>query len=308
MKAADDFCGVTYTLEPDGCLSARSTKLLLALKAMLDPFERPRSCETPVDPLVVPALALPPSQDNPLLDAAHISAARSILGLGIYVVRGTRPDGLFAATALAPHIMVNLPRTAWSALLRWAQYLVDTRDTRLLLRPVPSGIDLSFMASSDSSSINFTVPGDDMPTASMGGFSLFFPGSGSFMCECCSPKHLADRSAAAELNMASWAGKAIIPMCMLQAELRLGPTGPTVVEIDASALLDGISMDKVSRKQRQCFQATRLAMIRQSKADGVITLKKEQSKSMRADILSKAMAPAADFNRCARLLLTGSPD
>jgi hypothetical protein len=140
----------------------------------------------------------------------------------------------------------------------------------------------------------------------MGGFSLFFPGSGSFMCECRSPKHLADSSAAAELNMASWAGKAIIPMRMLQAELRLGPTGPTVVEIDASALLDGISMDKVSRKQR--FQAARLAMIRQWKADGVITLKKEQSKFMRADILSKAMAPAADFHRCARLLLTGSPD
>ena len=162
------------------------------------------------------------------------------------------------------------------------------------------------MACSDSSSINFTVPGDDMPTEGMGGFSLFFPGSGSFMCECRSPKHLADSSAAAELNMASWAGKAIIPMRMLQAELRLGPTGPTVVEIDASALLDGISMDKVSRKQR--FQAARLAMIRQWKADGVITLKKEQSKLMRADILSKAMAPAADFHRCARLLLTGSPD
>ena len=93
---------------------------------------------------------------------------------------------------------------------------------------------------------------------------------------------------------------------MLQAELRLGPAGPTVVEIDASALLEGISMDKVSRKQR--FQAARLAMIRQWKADGVITLKKEQSKFMRADILSKAMAPANDFHRCARLLLTGSPD
>ena len=306
VQAADDFCGVTYTLEPDGCLSARSMKLLLALKAMLNPFARPRSCETPMDPLVVPALALPPSQDNPLLDAAHISAARSILGLGMYVVRGTRPDGLFAATALAPHIVVNLTQTVWSALLRWAHYLVDIRDTRLLLRPVPPGKELSFMACSDSSSINFTVPGDDMPTASMGGFSLFFPGSGSFMCKCRSPKHLADSSAAAELNMASWAGKAIIPMRMLQAELRLGPTGPTVVEIDASALLDGISMDKVSRKQR--FQAARLAMIRQWKADSVITLKKKQSKFMRADILSKAMAPAADFHRCARLLLTGSPD
>ena len=93
---------------------------------------------------------------------------------------------------------------------------------------------------------------------------------------------------------------------MLQLELGLGPYGPTTLEIDASALLDGIAMDKVSRKQR--FQAARLAMIRQWKADGVLTLKKEKSSAMRADILSKTMAPAADFHRCARLLLTGSPD
>jgi hypothetical protein len=305
VQAADDFCGVTYTMESDGCLSARSMKLLLALKSMLDPYARPRSCETPMDPLMVPALALPPSDTNPLLPD-NVSAARSILGLGMYVVRGTRPDGLFAATALAPHIVVNLTQTVWSALLRWAHYLVDTRETRLLLRPVAPGAALEFFACSDSSSINVTLPGDCAPTASMGGFTLFFPGSGSFMCECRSPKHLSDSSAAAELNMASWAGKAIIPLRMLQRELGLGPYGPTTLEIDASALLDGIAMDKVSRKQR--FQAARLAMIRQWKADGVLTLKKEKSSAMRADILSKAMAPAADFHRCARLLLTGSPD
>ena len=93
---------------------------------------------------------------------------------------------------------------------------------------------------------------------------------------------------------------------MLQRELSLGPNSPMTLEIDASALLDGVAMDKVSRKQR--FQAARLAMIRQWKADGVLTLKKEKSSAMLADILSKAMAPAADFHRCARLLLTGSPD
>jgi hypothetical protein len=107
----------------------------------------------------------------------------------------------------------------------------------------------------------------------MGGFSLFFPGSGSFLSECRAPKHLTDSSAGAELNIASWAGKAIIPVRMLQKELRLGPSGPTVLEIDASALLDGIAMDKISRKQR--FQAARLAMLRMWQDDGVIKLKKE---------------------------------
>ena len=87
----------------------------------------------------------------------------------------------------------------------------------------------------------------------MGGFSLYFPGSGSFLNECRAPKHLTDSSAGAELNIASWAGKAIIPVRMLLNELRLGSPGPTTLEIDASALLDAIAMDKVSRKQH--FQA-----------------------------------------------------
>ena len=154
----------------------------------------------------------------------------------MYVVRGTRPDGLFAGTALAPFVVVNLTRTVWMALLRWAHYLVDTRETRLLLRPIPEGTLPSFICCSDSSSINYTVPDDSVPTASMGGFSLFFPGSGFFLSECRAPKHLTDSSAGAELNMASWAGKAIIPVRMLQAELGLRPYGPTTVEIDASAL------------------------------------------------------------------------
>ena len=202
---------MTYTQESDGSLGARSLKLLLALKTMLEPFDRPRSCETPMDPLVVAALSAPPSESNPLC-SDKISDARSILGLGMYVVRGTRPDGLFADTALAPFVVVNLTRTVWMALLRWAHYLVDTRETRLLLRPVPEGALPSFVCCSDSSSINYTVPNDSAPTASMGGFSLFFPGSGSFLCECRAPKHLTDSSAGAELNMASWADKAIIPV------------------------------------------------------------------------------------------------
>ena len=49
-------------------------------------------------------------------------------------------------------------------------------------------------------------------------------------------------------------------------------------------------------------------MLRLWQSEGVITLKKEKSSAMRADVLSKAMAPAAAFHRCARLLLTGSAE
>jgi hypothetical protein len=100
---------VNYTLETDGSLSARSLKLIDSLQKLLEPFERPRSCDTPMDPAVVPLLSSIPTDSNPLLPE-RVSAARSILGLGMFIVRSTRHDGLFAATALAPFVVVNLTR------------------------------------------------------------------------------------------------------------------------------------------------------------------------------------------------------
>jgi len=76
---------------------------------------------------------------------------------------------------------------------------------------------------------------------------------------------------------------------MLQAELRLGPSGPTTLEIDASAMLDGIAMDKVPRKQH--FQAAQLAMLCLWQSEGIIALKKEKSAAMRADVLSPRLRP-----------------
>ena len=88
VQAADDFCRVNYTPEPGGCLGARSLKLLVALQQMLEPYEHPRSCNSPMDPAVVPQLSTLPTESNPFLPD-RVGAARSILGLGMYVVRGT---------------------------------------------------------------------------------------------------------------------------------------------------------------------------------------------------------------------------
>ena len=60
--------------------------------------------------------------------------------------------------------------------------------------------------------------------------------------------------------MATWAAKAIIGLRMLQRELRLGPTGATPLELDATAVLSGATMETVTRKQR--FNAARLGMLR----------------------------------------------
>ena len=119
-------------------------------------------------------------------------------------------------------------------------------------------------------------------SASMGGYTIFFEGLGVVIAECFSPKKLADSSAGSELIMATWAAKAIIGLRMLQRELRLGPTGATPLELDATAVLSGATMETVTRKQR--FNAARLGMLRQWALDAALRLVKVGTEDMRYDI------------------------
>ena len=79
---------------------------------------------------------------------------------------------------------------------------------------------------------------------------------------------------------------------------------PTPLQIDASAVTDGVLMERVSRAQR--FQSARLAMLRSWQEDRVLTLLKTHTDDMRADILSKPVNPSDKFGPKQRLLLTGS--
>ena len=147
--------------------------------------------------------------------------------------------------------------------------------------PVPFAARLNVCASSDSSAINVPLADsasigltgfEALPGASMGGYALFFAGSGAFSVECFSPRTLGDSSQSAELTMSVWASKAIIAFRIALRELKLGPDGPTELQLDAKAVLDGAGMGKMARRQR--YQAVRLAMLRQWIADGVLGLKK----------------------------------
>ena len=99
------------------------------------------------------------------------------------------------------------------------------------------------------------------------------------------------------------ASKSILAFRMVLSELRLGPAGPTELEMDAKAVTDGVSMERVARRQR--YQAARLAMFRQWISNVALRLKKVPTGDMRSDILSKPVAPAGQFLRLATLLLTG---
>ena len=311
LEAGDDFCGVSYDSRPDGTLHLSCCKLLQALADIIAPYPVAAPCASPMNSDMLVRMRQPKSATNPDFPD-KISTARSILGLGMYVVRGARPDGLFAAVAIAPFIVVNLTADVWEALLHWATYLVRSHLRTLVLRPVPFSARLNFCASSDSSAINVPLADsasigltgfEALPVASMGGYALFFAGSGAFSVECFSPRTLGDSSQSAELTMSVWASKAIIAFRIALRELKLGPDGPTELQLDAKAVLDGAGMEKVARRQR--YQAVRLAMLRQWIADGVLRLKKVNTADMPSDILSKPVAPVGQFHRLAGILLTG---
>jgi hypothetical protein len=194
VEAENDFCGVRYDDMPDGSLELSCGKLIHELEAMISEFLSNDNCAMPMvgDAL----LRMRETAELPLTEL--IPKARSIVGLGIFIVRGARPDGLFAGIAVSQHIVNNLTPFVWECVLRWATYLVRTRHFRLVFRP-PSLVNSipSFAANSDSSCINSSagdggaisgVPdAQKVAVGSMGGYTLFFEGSGVMVVECLSP-------------------------------------------------------------------------------------------------------------------------
>jgi hypothetical protein len=181
VDGASDFCGTSFKHSPvDGSMSLGCGKFMASMDLLLEPFG-PASAvyDTPMAADALQRIRDPVAPDNLLVD--NVAAARSILGLGLYITRGVRVDCLFPALALSQYIVHHLTDYVWHALLRWAYYLVQTRDMCLVLRPPHPSPD--FSACSDSSLINAPVTSMQMPdvaASSYGGFALYFEGSGAF--------------------------------------------------------------------------------------------------------------------------------
>ena len=90
--------------------------------------------------------------------------------------------------------------------------------------------------------------------------------------------------------MASWAGKSVVAFQMLHRELGVARIHPTPLQIDASAVTDGVQMERVSRQQR--FQAARLAMLRFWQEERVLKLLKTDTEDMRAIFSPNRSIPA----------------
>ena len=126
------------------------------------------------------------------------------------------------------------------------------------------------------------------------------PTSGVFDYKCLSPRTFTDSTAASELVIATAALKAILSHRMALKELNLLEDGPTSLFLDASAVINGAEMERVTRQMR--FMAARYSMLRQAVSSGRVTLEKVHTSLNKADIFTKALT-GEDFKRCRALVM-----
>jgi hypothetical protein len=243
-------------------------------------------CLTPLAGRALHDLPEPPTTANPLMSPEYTVLAEQLTGIAGWICGAYRFDAYLAFVAVAQHASTNLTKRVWDAILRWCHYLVATKDVRLYFHKVAPSTP--FTAAADSSCLNGPLPG-----SSYGGFCLGFPGSGAFMVRCLVPSKLADSSAGVEAIIACHCVKAVAAMRMLCEELDLKQLGPTPVAMDAQAVLDGATTDRVTRASR--WMAARLAILRQMVANNITRLVKVPTETHIPDIFTKPITDPRHF-------------
>jgi hypothetical protein len=276
-----EFCGVGSERVDENTVRLHVDKGVDDLGVKLEPHPLPNGVSK-AEPMAADGLRAimeKPSDANPKQPDTLLAEARSIMGLGGWIVCMLRADAFFAFTALATQLAKNFTRKVWHAVLQWAHYIVDTKWVRLTYRTSPEGGKALTFA--DSSLINAENGG------SFGGFCSCYEGSGVFDWRCFVPRRLADSSAGAELIMSSAAVKNILGNRMFLKELGQEQEGPSALYLDAQAVLNGAEMERVSREMR--YQAARYAMLRDAQQAKTVELKKVPTADNLADIFTKPL-------------------
>ena len=237
----------------------------------LKPGEGPGArCAMPLPPAALRELERGPGPANALMPNSILPRARSILGLGGWVVCHAHPDAMLGFVAVSRRVSSGrLTQYAWDRLVPWARYLVNTKELLLTLRKCPAMADAAFI--SDSSLLNGPAPGSSYGGACMQ-FAKGDPAvaetvmSGAILARCMAPPKLGGSSAAAELIMATVAVKEAIAHRIQAAELRQGPWGATPLYLDALAVLHGTAADQVSREVK--YLAAKLAIVKAARSEG----------------------------------------
>jgi hypothetical protein len=125
--------------------------------------------------------------------------------------------------------------------------------------------------------------------------------SGLLEWRCFVPRSFPDSSAAAELIITSHACKSILGFRLLLAELHLLSHGPTPMYLDASAVINGAEMEKITKQMR--FMAARYAMLREVVNAEKVILTKCSTLHNKSDGFTKPLVGAAFAD--ARALMLG---
>jgi histone deacetylase 1/2 len=289
-----DFCGVRYDKLPGGGYALSCGKLLKRLHSVIsqDSDAIDYQHETPMAEDALTRLFL----EAPARDGTFVTKARSILGIGGYVVCQARPDAYFAFIVLSQLVGRGITNNIWKAILRWAWYLVNTKDLKLYYHRGDGSLD--WVAYTDSSM------GNAQGAGSYGGAAFHFPGSGLFAWMVKVPKAKTDSTGGAELLMASLAGKAILGWRIFSRELSLPVQGPNVLKTDSKATLDCIMKEGTSTQQR--YVSIRAGMLREMVNADAVRLEYVGSDENIADVFTKPLGRLA-FLRLRDLVL-GCPD
>jgi hypothetical protein len=293
---AGEFCGVVIEREADGAVVMRGDRLFDDLAGLLVGHEPPRgfTTEYPMSANALKSLhAEVDDKDNPALGDDYKSLARSVVGLGGFIACNLRPDSYFAYVAITHRLSHHFTLNVWKAVLRWAHYLVNSKDCCLTYRP---HCDFSWCCHSDSSLASLANG------STFGGVTFGIDAvSGLVDWRCMVPRSFSDSSVAAELVIATYAAKSILGYRMLLHELRMLPDGPTPLYLDANAVINGAEMEKITKQMR--FMAARYSMLRKVITDGKVTLAKVASDANKADIFTKPLVGDAFIH--ARALVLG---
>jgi hypothetical protein len=282
------------------------------LATLLDAFPAPRlQSKWPLPDTALSRLAVGPTPTDPL--TPHLVAlVAPILGTIGFISGAARPDAFFAYCVLSRYASVaRLTQYVFDLVLRLGHYIASTKDLVLHLTTPPQcagSLDL-FDTFVDSSNGN----ADD--GAGYGGFVLACatpavptPGAfvgGALAWRCSAPRAGDDSSSSAELRQATLAYKYTLAARFLLTELDVGvaPSRPTAFYLDAQAVLDGTTCERLSKGSR--WMAMRYAMLRWGIMCGTIDPHKRPSASNPSDGLTKCLVGPSFI--AARALLLGFP-
>jgi len=319
---SEDFTGLRHTPVGPRTVAISCGGVIKRLAVLLEAFPllAGERCDWPMAATAFGALLDGPSARSPLV-AHMLDAMQPILGTIGFIVCLVRPDAYFAYCVLCRFITeARLTTFAVRCLVRLGHYLVATKDLCLYLtapelEPAPAGgtclnlfecfVDSSNGNWEDGAGIGGFVltsvapPHDpDHPSLTPAGVT----GGGALAWKCGIQHEGDDSSAAAELRMASLAYKYTLAARFLLTELDVGvaPSKPTPFHLDAQAVLDGTTCEKLAKKSR--WMAMRYAMLRWGIMCGTIHPQKRPSSQNPSDGLTKCLVGAAFENARARLL------